>query len=293
MCCTCTKKSLHTSEKTVTIFFAWSFLSSTVCPATVPLGPKGLVVSGHPLTSRGPGPTSSGCPLWSSTFWATWRHLSICLMSGRGHHSAGRSFLEQIFLWWPFKPTKLLSASPQAKVMVSLSYLCADLFPNCFIRMEMLASRVLTSTVYLLCTSHCAKRAIIQFESSQQLCEVIILLISQKWKQTWKAKSHASGRTTRKGWAGMEAQDCLIVPTIGWSFPGSHMIIAVARVTAACAFYTLGGHAGALSVPALDWDISGTHSLHWMWGERAEGCLGPSILLEVFGLWQMCPEGIL
>lgn len=28
MHCTCTRKSLHTSKKTVTIFFAWSFLSS-------------------------------------------------------------------------------------------------------------------------------------------------------------------------------------------------------------------------------------------------------------------------
>lgn len=59
----------------------------------------------------------------------------------------------------------------------------------------------------------------------------------------------------------MEAQDHLIAPTTGWFFPGSPIIMAVARVTAACVFYTLGGHAGAPSIPALDWDTHGTQTL--------------------------------
>lgn len=59
----------------------------------------------------------------------------------------------------------------------------------------------------------------------------------------------------------MEAQDHLIVPTTRWFCPGIHMIVAMATVTAACTFYTLGGYTGALSVPALDWAINGARIL--------------------------------
>ena len=81
---------------------------------------------------------------------------------------------------------------------------------------------------------------------------------------------------------------------MGWFFLDGHIIMAVARITTSCAFYTRGGHAGTLQSRWLD-GLAFTQDTYCTMnvGERAESCTGSSILLEGLGLWQMCPEGIL
>ena len=131
MYCTYTKKSLHTSKKSFTIFLAWSVLSPALLVHLLSNQTGHTVLSSEwsPLQPQG---TLALSPLGAlpRAVLSEARHLSTYLMAGCGHQASWPSPSDWIFLGmsiapvtpWAHKPSQSLSPGPNLSLCFLPAY---------------------------------------------------------------------------------------------------------------------------------------------------------------------------